>query len=152
MDRRGFLKGGALAAVTAALKPPASGAREHQREFSLQNPQLAWHLQSTADGIRSVAFENRISGRRFALQAENEFKLTFSSGQRIEIPWWDFRLGDETPVSPERETGISQGFHTAADVQGWRPVYNLSGGQHGRAYGGYGWFRCKVELPAIGQR
>ena len=33
MDRRGFLKGGALAAVTAALKPPASGAREHQREF-----------------------------------------------------------------------------------------------------------------------
>lgn len=147
MDRRGFLKGGALAAVTAALKPPASGAREHQRDFALQNPQLAWHLRSTADGIRSVAFENRISGRRFALQAENEFRLTFSSGQRIEIPWWDFRLGDETPVSPERETGVSQGFHTAADVQGWRPVYNLAGGQHGRAYGGYGWFRCKVELP-----
>ncbi|HET6217669.1 MAG TPA: twin-arginine translocation signal domain-containing protein, partial [Acidobacteriaceae bacterium] len=147
MDRRGFLKGGALAAVTAALKPPASGAREHQRNFALQNPQLAWHLQSTADGIRSVAFENRISGRRFALQAENEFRLTFSSGQRLEIPWWDFRLGDETPVPPERESGVSQGFHAAADVRGWRPVNNLSGGQHGRAYGGYGWFRCKLEIP-----
>src|ERR1700722_10947954 len=148
MDRRGFLKGGAFAAVTAALKPPASGAREHQREFSLQNAQLAWHMQSTADGIRSIAFENRISGRRFALKAENEFRLTFSSGQRIEIPWWDFRLSDETPVSPERESGISQGFHrTAAEVQGWRPVYNLSGGQRGRAYGGYGGVRCKVDLP-----
>ena len=81
------------------------------------------------------------------MQVENEFKLTFSNGQRIQIPWWDFRLGDETPVSPERETGMSQGFHTATDVHGWRPVNNLSGGQHGCAYGGYGWFRCKVEIP-----
>ncbi len=148
MDRRGFLKGGALAAVTAALKPPASGAREHQRDFVLQNAQLAWHLQSAADGIRSVAFENRITSRRFALQTDSEFRLTFSSGQRIEIPWWEFRLGDETPVAPERETGLSQGFHrNATEAAGWRPADNLSGGQHGRTYAGYGWFRCNVELP-----
>ena len=148
MDRRGFLKGGALAAVTAALKSPTANAREHTRAFVLKNDQMAWHLQSTAEGIRSVAFENRISGQRFALQTENEFRLIFSSGQRIEIPWWDFRLSDETPISPERESGLTQGFHrSAAAAGGWIPVQNLSGGQHGRVYGGYGWFRCNVELP-----
>jgi hypothetical protein len=149
MDRRRFLKSGAVAAVTAALKPPTSEAREYPREFVLQNAQLSWRLRSGAEGIRSIAFENRLSGRQFALQSENEFRLTFSSGHRIEIPWWDFRLSDETPVSPERESGLLQGFHrTPTNAEGWRPVYNLSGGQHGRTYGGYGWFRCNIHLPA----
>ncbi|MGC2401008.1 MAG: hypothetical protein WA510_14540 [Acidobacteriaceae bacterium] len=152
MDRRRFLKGGALAAATAAMKPPTSAADVHPREFVLQNAQLAWHVQSAANGVRSTAFENRLSGRHFALQSENEFRLTFSRGNRLEIPWWDFRLSDETPVSPERESGLMQGFNRAAgDAEGWRPVYNLSGGQHGRAYGGYGWFRCNIELPASAQ-
>ena len=147
MDRRGFLKGGALAAVTAALQPPTANARQQTREFVLKNDQMAWRLQSTTNGIRSVAFENRASGRRFALQSETEFNLVFSSGQRVEIPWWSFRLTDETPVSPERESGLLQGFHQSAELtDGWKPANNLSGGQHGRTYGGYGWFRCNVEL------
>lgn len=148
MDRRGFLKGGALAAVTAALKTPTADAREHAREYVLTNNRIAWHLQTSAAGIRSVAFENRISGRNFLLQAENEFRLIFSSGQRIEIPWWDFHLGDETPVSPDRETGLRSGFHRSATAgDGWTPVQNLAGGKRGRVYGGYGWFRCQIELP-----
>ena len=53
MDRSGFLKRGALAAVTAALKAPATAAPGHKREFVLQNNQLSWHsVQSAADGVQ----------------------------------------------------------------------------------------------------
>ena len=148
MDRRGFLKGGVLAAVTAALKPPASGARGHQREFSLQNAQLAWHLQSTADGIRSIAFENRISGRRFALQAESEFRLTSRAGRESRFPGGIFAWARRLPCHRSVRAASFRVFTASAtDTDGWRPVYNLSGGQHGRTYSGYGWFRCKIELP-----
>ena len=152
MDRRGFLKASALAAASSALKPSNAMAQSLSRDFTLKNGQLAWYLQSNAEGVRSIAFENRITGRRFELKADNEFRLIFSAGKRIEIPWWEFRLTDETAIEPERESGLLKGFHQYDKTKdGWIAVDNLAGGQHGRAYGGYGWFRCNVELPVSAQ-
>ena len=57
---------------------------------------------------------------------------------------WATRL----PCHRSVRTASLRAFTGAPRTQtGWRPVYNLSGGQHGRTYSGYGWFRCKVELP-----
>jgi hypothetical protein len=146
MDRRKFLKGGAMAAGVGLV--PTAAAAPAPRAFLLENKQLAWELESGAGGIRSVGFQNRISGRRFALQAEDEFTLVFSNGQRLEIPWWNFRLTDEGSVPPEGESGLGLGFHQPAiKLDGWRHARNLAGGQKGRKYAGYGWFRHEFELP-----
>ena len=104
MDRRRFLKDSALALGFAQ----AASAQHGPRSWVLENSQIAWHLEQTPDGIRSSGFENRISGRRFTPEPEAEFTLAFSTGQRIEIPWWDCQYGDTGP---------------------WTPVANLSGGQ-----------------------
>jgi hypothetical protein len=147
MDRREFVKGSAFAVVGAALtKGSAAGFARH--EFALENAQIAWHLESSSSGIQSVGLENRISGRKFPLQVENEFSLTFANGQRTEIPWWDFCLSDDEDVAPEKESGFTQGFHQGKNGNAtWKPVKNLAGGQKGRRYDGYGWFRKQVELP-----
>ncbi len=146
MLRRHFLRTGALA-VTAASVPGVTGATK-RRQFVLENKNLAWRLDGTHAGIRSIAFENRLAGRRYDLETENEFKLTFATGQRLEIPWWNFRLTDAEDVSPDREEGLRLGFHKlAAPAGNWTPVHNLAGGQKGRVYQGYGWFRHEFALP-----
>jgi hypothetical protein len=146
MDRREFLKGSALAAV----RVPAmlGGDAGKANKFVVENSQLAWHLAATNDGIRSTEFENRISGTRYALDAASEFTFVFSQGVRLEIPWWQFKLGDRGQVEPDRERGLVEGFHRfQTDASGWKPVFNLAGGQSGRAYEGYGWFRHSFGLP-----
>ncbi len=151
MDRRQFLRGSALAATGAGLIQ-IGGASPHGRQFVIENDRLAWRLEATDDGIRSVAFQNRISGRRFDLQVKDEFALIFAKGQRLEIPWWSFQLTDDGTVTPERERGLSLGFHRqGAQLNDWRHVQNLAGGQKGRTYGGYGWFRYEFALPAAAQ-
>lgn len=119
-----------------------------KRQFVLENAQMAWRIETCAAGIRSSSLENRLSGRTFPLHVGDEFKLNFSSGQRIEIPWWDFCLSDDGSLAPEQEGGLAQGFHRGQNGQSlWRPVKNLAGGQKGRHYDGYAWFRKEVELP-----
>ena len=110
MDRREFVKGTALTVAGVALKP-LNASVNSKREFVVENRQLAWRLATTANGIRSVGLENRMSAREFPLQVEDEFKLIFSAGTRIEIPWWDFCLTDGGSVVPEQERGLAQGFH-----------------------------------------
>ena len=128
-----------LMAVTAAVSGRTAKTCETARQLTLQSGQLSWSLQLAPDGIRSVALENHLSGRRFLLHSTDEFRLIFASGERVEIPWWDFRLSDETPVSPERERALAEGFHKVPAMSSdWSPVDNLSGGQAGRVYGGYG--------------
>jgi len=144
VDRRQFLKESALA---ISLGQVASSQRE-RREWVLENGQLAWRLEESVEGIRSVGFDSRLSGRRFALEIEAEFTLVFSSGQRLEIPWWNSRYTDATPTEPDRETGLVQGFHRPGAAPGtWAPVANLCGGRKGRVYGGYAWFRHNFSLP-----
>jgi hypothetical protein len=144
--RRHFLQAGALA-VSAATGPKLAGAT-NRRQFVLENKQLAWRLDAAHDGVRAVAFENRLSGRRHELETQNDFKLTFATGQRLEIPWWNFRLTDGEDVSPEREEGLRLGFHKPASPAGnWTAVHNLAGGQKGRVYQGFGWFRHEFVLP-----
>lgn len=144
MDRRQFLKEGAIA---LSLGQPVS-AQSERRQWVLENSQMAWHLEQTADGIRSVSFENRVSGRRFALETESEFTLVFSSGERCEIPWWDSRYTDDGPIAPEQESGLAQGFHRPGVAPGtWAQAANLSGGRKGRVYDGYAWFRHNFSLP-----
>ncbi len=123
-------------------------AAPKQRQFLLQNQQLAWRLESHGDVLRPIAFENRLSGKKYQLQAEEDFALTFSTGPRIEIPWWSFQATDKGEISPDLEKGITLGFHqSGAPAGNWGPVRNLAAGRNGRVYAGYGWFRCEVALP-----
>jgi hypothetical protein len=146
MDRREFVKGGALAVVGTALANRTASAVS-SRQFVLENAQIAWHLESTEKGIRSVSLENRLSGRKFPLQVSDEFTLTFAAGQRVEIPWWNFSLTDDGAVAAEEESGLAKGFHKGqGDPSAWKPVKNLAGGGKGRHYDGYGWFRQEFEL------
>jgi hypothetical protein len=150
MDRRDLLKAGVVSAMAAGPASDKGSALGQPHRFVLENAQAGWHVEEAPGGIRSVAFDNRITGRRFALRAEREFVLVFSaSAKRLEIPWWDFRLGpDEGAVAPDRERGLHEGFHlTATSTAGWRKAQNLAGGQKGRVYHGYAWFRHLFELP-----
>jgi hypothetical protein len=147
MDRREFVKRTALTVAGAALKP-LNASIKSKREFVIENGQLAWHVATSANGIRSVGLENRMSAREFPLQVEDEFKLVFSAGTRVEIPWWDFCLTDGGSVVPEKERGLAQGFHQSKKEEGtWHPVRNLAGGHEGPHYNGYGWFRSEFRLP-----
>jgi len=130
MIRRHFLQSSALA-VTGAFQTLARATK--RRQFVLENRQIAWHLEAGPGGIRSTEFENRLSGRRYSLETQSEFSLVFSSGQRFEIPWWHFRLTDDGEVP--------------RDTDNWTAVHNLAGGQKGRVYSGYGWFRHEFALP-----
>jgi hypothetical protein len=144
--RRQFLRDGALAVTGAGLQKlaPADGPRQ----FVIENKQLAWRFEVEQNNTRSIGFENRLSGNRYHLQADNEFTLVFSTGQRLEIPWWEFQLTDGGGISPEQEKGFKLAFHKSAVPPGeWKPVHNLAGGQKGRVYAGYGWFRHEFTLP-----
>jgi hypothetical protein len=79
MDRREFLKGSALAAVHVPGMLGSDAGKANK--FVVENGQLAWHLATTNDGIRSTEFENRISGTRYALDAASEFTIVFSQGR-----------------------------------------------------------------------
>lgn len=143
MERRDFLKGSAVAAAGATL----SSAQTAGRQFSIENEALVWHFEAGENGVRSTGFENRLTGTNVAVETTREFELTFQAAGRVEIPWWSFRLTDAGSVNEAEESGLRNGYHrpqTAA--QGWRFVRNLAGGQSGRRYGGYGWFRCEFPL------
>jgi hypothetical protein len=146
MIRRQFLKSGAVAATGAILREPVRSA--DNRPFFLENSHLAWRLESSPDGIRSVALQNRLSGHNYNLGGDNEFTLVFSEGQRLEIPWWNFQLTNSGEIAPEQERGLAAGFHKLLSIPDkWTPVHNLCGGQKGRVYSGYGWFRHEFTLP-----
>ena len=135
MDRRQFLRGSALAAAGAGLGRMVDA--ETAGTVLIENDQLAWQLRATSSGVQSQALENRISGRRFELAVEDEFALVFAKGRRIEIPWWYFRLSDADAAFERQKIA----------PEGWKSVRNLGGGQKGRSYGGFGWFRQEFTLP-----
>jgi hypothetical protein len=131
MIRRHFLQSGAWAVTGAGLQKLTRKTK--RRQFVLENPQLAWRLEADSAGIRSIEFENRLSGRHHPLQAESELALVFSTGQRLEIPWWHFQLTDDDKLP--------------TDSGNWTAVRNLAGGQKGRVYSGYCWFRHEFAVP-----
>ena len=46
------------------------------------------------------------------------------------------------------ESGLVSGVYRGQGAPGtWKPVNNMAGGQKGRHYDGYGWFRKEVILP-----
>lgn len=147
MDRREFL-GSAIAATSVSLTQVARNPVA--RTFVIENKQIAWHLETSAGGIHSTGFDNRITRRRFALKTENEFTVVLSAAaERLEIPWWDFRFTDEGTVAPDQESGLRLGFHQiGAKLDDWQKTKNLAGRTKPRIYGGYGWFRHHFELPA----
>lgn len=122
MDRRDFLRGSATALAGLAQ----ASAQSNNRAFAIENKQLIWRMEAGSDGVRSVSFENRITGSQFALTGSEEFAAVFSASPRIEIPWWEFRSREDAP---------------------WGKSRNLAGGQRGRRYDGPGWFRHQFELP-----
>lgn len=145
MDRRQFLKESTLALGLAQ----SAAAQRSTRKWVIENEHIAWHVEQTADRIRSAAFENRISGSRLALETGAEFTLVFSQGQRIEIPWWISQYTDPGSIPPEGERGMREGFHQPGNTRGnWSPVANLAGGRRGRVYDGYAWFRSDFSLPS----
>src|SRR6185312_927473 len=144
MDRRQFLKESTLALGLAQ----STAAQRSIRHWAIENEHIAWHVEQTPEGIRSTAFENRKSGRRFPLESGTELTLVFSQGRRIEIPWWACQYTDPGTVSPESERGRREGFHQGGTASGnWTPVANLAGGRRGRVYDGYAWFRSDFSLP-----
>jgi hypothetical protein len=123
MDRRGFLKGGGMAALTAALRPRAADAREHTRQFELQNSQVAWRLQSTSGEVRSIAFENRVSGPRFALHSKNEFRRIVSRDRELRSPGWNFPWATKLPYPRARQrsrSGFSPSHHCCGGLASGR--------------------------------
>ncbi len=147
LRRRQFLRSGAFAAGASLRR---LGAAPKQRHFLLENHHLAWRLEISDDSVRPVTFQNRLSGKHYDLQSEQDFALVFSQGHRIEIPWWSFQVTDTGDVTPDREKGLTVGFHKAsAPPENWTPVRNLAGGRNGRVYRGYGWFRSEVGLPEM---
>jgi len=147
MDRRQFMKtGSALAIASAAVKHPAVASVTGQ--IVLQNAALRWQLQRTEKGIRSTRFDNRLSGRQYALDVEDEFSLLFKSGERIEISGWESCITDDDHVAPEAERGMTQLYHLGkSGKDSWSAVRNLAGGRMGVQFGGYGWFRHEFQLP-----
>lgn len=145
MKRRQFLRNSALSATWLV---PGHAWNSGQQNIVLQNPSLAWRFEKCPNGICAVAFENRLSGRRYRLETADEFALVFSQGQRLEIPWWNFQLTDAADVPPEHESGLAHGFEKVPAPPGtWTPVNNLAGVQKERIYPGYGWFRHEFALP-----
>src|SRR5581483_7462349 len=166
-----FLKTGLLSAALGARVGPGLGAVEKQNiarpvtpngKLDLTNPFLTWHLDWHDKKIASTGFENKISGQEFTFKRTKEVVLNFSSSlHRIEIPGWRFTFGpDETPVSPESERGIEQGYQRLEySDQKWGVTENLllrglSGVERGHdaiRFEGYGWFRHRFELPSDAQ-
>jgi hypothetical protein len=87
VKRRSFLAGG----LAGAALP-----RSTNTTIRLANDQLAWHLEVHHGRLHSTRLENRLSGTSFELTSEGEFALVVSAArQRIEIPWWQARVGAE---------------------------------------------------------
>lgn len=135
MNRREFLKESAVGVASAGFSKPRTA---RSAEFILENESLAWRLAPSASGVVATSFENRLSGRQNRLRTDEEFALTFARGPRIEIPWWNFRLSD---------SGGEHFEQIASSAGAWKPVNNLAGGQKGRVYAGYGWYRHEFALP-----
>ena len=61
--------------------PRADGSRQNRedRELTLANEQIAWHLDWSTGSLRSTYFENKLSGHRFSLSGVQEVALNFSA-------------------------------------------------------------------------
>lgn len=154
MDRRRLLKTGILSTAAYGLGGSSPLAVETGKEHVLENEMLSWRLKETAAGVHSIRYGNKLSNRTYDFTAGDEWRAVWAaSGQRLEIPWWDFQPGSEDgSIRPEEETGMSREYYSAAfDSSKWTKVANLAGGRMGRIYGGYGWFRTQVILPQEGK-
>jgi len=171
LGRREFLaKSGSACALTVAAasglaipaKPGADSAATRNGNLDLVNDFLAWHLEWREGRLRSTAFENKRSTRRFALSSVNEISIRLSTAKhRVEIPWWKFlAVPDDRTAAPAQERGFRLGYHKAefSDHE-WGAVENLllrsprgvKGIPEAITYGGYGWFRCRFALPSEGR-
>src|ERR1019366_1555166 len=69
-----------------SLKSGSLGSDAH--ELTLANDQLAWHFDWGDGRLHSISFENRLSGRRFALSGVRELGLNFSAASdRVAQPF-----------------------------------------------------------------
>ena len=59
MDRREFVKGSAGAVVGTALTKGKALANSKDG-YVIENAQIAWRIEKSANGIRSVSLENRL--------------------------------------------------------------------------------------------
>ena len=73
-----------LKSKVQSLRPPGNDAHE----LTLANDQLAWHFDWSDGRLRSSSFENKLSGRRFALSGVRELALNFSAApDRVAQPF-----------------------------------------------------------------
>lgn len=171
MDRREFLRAGLISAALSAGKSLPLEASGRLLKISrggvkgsldLTNDELIWRLAWDENGLKSMGFVNKLTGRSFPFSSTEEIALTFSaSRRRIEIPWWRFVFGpDDHPVAPEQEQGLKRGFHLKNELDAsWGATENLllrklrgAGEVHKEIqYNGYGWFRHWFVLPEEGR-
>ena len=78
--------------------------RAANNALTLDNDQLAWQFDWSGGRLRSVAFENKLSGRRFALSDVRELALNFSAApERLAQPFVraaDFEVRGARLASP----------------------------------------------------
>ena len=68
--------------------PKADSLGSAAHELLLANDQVAWHFDWSDGRLRSVCFENKLSGRRFALSGVQELALNFSAApDRVAQPF-----------------------------------------------------------------
>jgi hypothetical protein len=125
----------------------------------LSDSLLRWDLEAGPAGLQAKGFQNQLSGRYVSFARSQEISLTFSaSRQRIEIPWWKWRLGEEAAADPEAPDprGLHLGYHLPAlpEETHWGGADNLYlhearglGKPPSPSYPGYAWFRQHFPLP-----
>jgi transposase len=122
-----------------SLKSDSLGSDAH--ELTLADDQLAWHFDWSDGRLRSTSFENKLSGRRFALSGVRELGLNFSAAtDRVAQPFVraaDFEVrgarlaGPHHAVFDLRSSSLALGIALHVELDGptrrkWVEVTNQS--------------------------
>jgi hypothetical protein len=118
--------------ILESPKTASDGTRNTQHaaqphQLTLENTQLAWHLDWSDGHLRSSYFENKLSGHRFALSSERELALNFSATTgRVAEPFLrvaDFEVVDFELVGQQKAVfqlrspsmAVAAGLHVQLD-------------------------------------
>ena len=140
-----------LAAILliALLLASTLRAQTPEREsVELSSPQFVYRLD-TADGLRGIAWENRMTGKSISLGNGPEVELDFDAAEQwIPIGGWRMALSPNPASSPDEDQGFRDGYYRPEfDDAGWRPIFQPAwdgpDDENARV-----WTRTKIALPA----
>jgi alpha-L-fucosidase len=120
---------------------------ERKTALELRSAKFVYQLD-TADGLRGVAWQNRLTGKSISLGNGPEVELDFDAAERrIPIAGWQMAV-TQNAASPDAEQGFRDGyFRPQLNDAGWKPIFQP-------AYDGpdddslWVWTRTKLAIPA----